>query len=161
MEKEMVKKTTCSMFRGQPSEAAMNLSGFMVYKLAQYVQETFEEFFVDQPLAARHFLVLRVLTREGQPMTQQQLCNALWIDRATMVGVVQSLLDLEYLKKRENPEDKRSHLVSITAKGERYYERSAGAFEALDSKIFSGLQGDELKQLKAMLRKAMAGLEAR
>lgn len=159
MSKEPVKKT-CSMYRGQPSESAMSYSGFMVYKLAQYVQETFEEFFGDDPVKARHFLVLRVLAREGA-MTQQQICNALWIDRATMVGVVQALLDLEYLKKRDNPEDKRSHLVSITAKGERFYERHVEEFEALDHKIFSGFQGDEMKAFRAMLRKAMAELQSR
>lgn len=160
MAKDIGKKPSCSLYRGEPSESAMNYSGFMVYKLAQYVQETFEEFFADQPVKARHFLVLRILAREGA-MTQQQICNTLWIDRATMVGVIQALLDLDYLKKRDNPEDKRSHLVSITAKGERFYERHVQEFEALDSKIFSGFQGEEMKAFRHMLRKAMAELQSR
>jgi DNA-binding MarR family transcriptional regulator len=157
MEKEDVKKSTCSMLRRQPSEAVMDLSAFMIYKLSQYVQERFEEFFAEMPVKARHFCVLRVLFVDG-PMAQQQLCDALWIDRATMVGVIQLLIDNDLVKKKEHPEDKRSHLILLTAKGEKFYERHSEEFNKLDRNIFSGLQESEIKQFKALLRKSMAYL---
>ena len=145
------------MYRGQPSESVMDFSGFMIYKISQYVQESFETFFAESPVKARHFCILRVLFKEG-PMSQQQLCDALWIDRATMVGAIQLMIDLDYLKKRTHPEDKRCYMVSLTPKGEKFYEKHCEGFEALDNKIFSSLGETEMKQLKGLLRKAMSYL---
>jgi DNA-binding MarR family transcriptional regulator len=160
MEKESpVRKSAFSMYRGQPSESVMSLSGFMVYKLSQYVQESFEEYFKDVPVKARHFCVLRVLSADG-PMSQQQLCDALWIDRATMVGVIQQLVELEYLSKRNAAEDKRCYIVSITAKGEKFYQKHREGFEKLDQKIFGGASDAEIKQLRGLLRKVMSSLGA-
>jgi DNA-binding MarR family transcriptional regulator len=159
MEKETPRKSANSMYRGQPSDAVMNLSGFMAYKMSQYVQESFEVYFEDVPVKARHFCVLRVLKTDG-PLSQQQLCDALWIDRATMVGVIQHLVELEYLSKKAGENDKRCFIVSLTAKGQKFYEKYREGFERLDRKIFAGLSDAEIKQLRGLLGKAMTGLGA-
>jgi DNA-binding MarR family transcriptional regulator len=160
MEKEIVlRKSAGSMFRGQPSEAVMNLSGFMAYKMSQYVQESFEVYFGETPVKARHFCVMRVLSADG-PLSQQQLCDALWIDRATMVGVIVLLVDNDMVSKRTADGDKRSFIISLTTRGEKFYQKYREGFEKLDRKIFAGLSDAEIKQLRGLLRKAMSTLGA-
>lgn len=151
------KKSLCSVTRGRPSESVKDFSGFMIYKIAQYLQEEFDSFFTEFQIKGRHFVVLHVILRDG-PMPQQQLCDGLWIDRATMVGVVQKLIRLGWVKKRAHPDDKRSCLLSATEKGEAFHKQHQDSFARLEKKLFPHLSGDEVMRLKDLLEKTMLGL---
>lgn len=151
---EIVKKVSSSLTRGSPSKSVAHMTGFMLYKMGQYVQESFERLFATMPIRARHFCVLRVLQSEG-PRTQQNFCDGLWIDRATMVAVIQDLLELGFVRKRPHPEDRRCHLIELSPKGEKFYAANVRAFEELEGNLFPSLNAAEQKALKNILVKMM------
>jgi DNA-binding MarR family transcriptional regulator len=153
----MKKKSDSSLTRGQPPECLMNLKGFMLYKLGQFAQESFEKLFEGLPVQARHLCVIRVLLKTGS-QTQQQLCDSVWIDRATMVGVIQLLGKMGFVKKTTHPEDRRSFLISVTAKGEQFYEKHWPDFQKMEKNLFPSLSRKELEQFESLLQKTMSEL---
>lgn len=151
------KKVPCSVTRGKPPECMMDFSGFFLYKIAQYMQEEFDSFFKNLHIRGRHFVVLHVVIHEG-PLAQQALCDGLWIDRATMVGVIQKLARLGLVKKRSHPQDKRSYLISATEKGQVFYRQHQENFARLEKKLFPQMTEQELEELKVLLRKSLLAL---
>ena len=153
-------RSASCIHRGKPPESLMAISGFILIKLAQYVQDQSDEAFenVAQPgvveMKPRHFAVLHVLISEG-PSTQQGLCSGMWIDRGTMVGVIDVLEKNRLVQRKANPDDQRSYVISVTAEGRRFHRQNSGFFESLEGKIFPSLSESERNDLRTILRKVM------
>ncbi|MBX2987438.1 MAG: MarR family transcriptional regulator [Bdellovibrionaceae bacterium] len=153
------KKTAGSMVRGTLSPGLLGLKGFMIFKLGQFIQEKTENYFNEHKIKPRHYLVLALLREKGA-LSQQQLCEGLWIDRATMVGVIQKLTRLGFVRKRSHPGDKRAHLVSLTPKGTEFHAAHEAAFRQLDTEaFFPSLSKEDHAKLLAILQKSVKSLE--
>jgi DNA-binding MarR family transcriptional regulator len=149
-----LKACATSIVRGTPPECMMAMSAYTMTKLSQYLQERFEALLDAKPLRARHFGVLHALISAG-PLTQQTLCEKMWIDRASMVGVIDGLEQVKFVKRKENPEDKRSHLISVTAAGRKFHREKLDDFQTLESKVFPSMSGKDWEKLRELLRQMM------
>jgi DNA-binding MarR family transcriptional regulator len=155
-----ITRSASCIHRGKPPESLMAITGFIMIKLAQYIQDQSDEAFesLEQPgvveMKGRHLAVLHVLISEG-PSTQQFLCSGMWIDRGTMVGVIDVLEKNGFVQRKANPDDQRSYVISVTAQGRKFHRQNAGFFESLESKIFPGLTDSERGELRTLLRKIM------
>jgi DNA-binding MarR family transcriptional regulator len=150
-------RSASCVHRGRPPESLMAMSGFMMIKLGQYVQDESEKIFegLGGPgMKVRHFGVLHVLISEG-PSTQQFLCSGMWIDRGSMVGVIDVLEKNGLVQRKANPDDQRSHVLSVTAEGRKFHSENESFFVTLESKIFPNVTDSERNELKTILRKMM------
>ena len=104
-------------------------------------------------------LALISITEAGHPLTISQLGRNLGHSRQVMQRAVNRLIDLEFLKKLENPDHKTAALLEPTAKGLKF-EKEMG--EKL-IRIVSGLLSDgDLKTCRNVyrdLRKLRAVIE--
>ena len=101
------------------------------------------------------FAVLNLLlTREA--MIQQEIGAAIGIDPSTMVGLVDDLEQAGLAKRRPHPRDRRAREVVITAKGRRTVDRARALAGEVEEAVLQGLASEERRQLKKLLRKALA-----
>lgn len=93
---------------------------------------------------------------EGQAMTQQALGVATQMDKVTVSRAAIALVDRGLVKRAPNPDDQRSHLLSLSKAGQALYASVAPKALALEAEIFAGLSPDEIAQFAAMLARIEA-----
>jgi DNA-binding MarR family transcriptional regulator len=106
-------------------------------------------------LTFARYQVLGMLRWVG-PITLGHLGDRLWITPATVTNSIDRLEAAGLCRRVSHPEDARSTLAEITAKGRRLFDR---AVDELNVKLFGAvtLSPDELDQLVALVRKIRAG----
>src|ERR1700741_4491069 len=67
----------------------------------------------------RHYSVLIFITHCEKKCTQQFISDALRIDKASMVRVIDHLVKKGYLVRATNPADRREHWMELTAKAKK------------------------------------------
>ena len=97
---------------------------------------------------------------EGEAMTQQALCVRTQMDKVMVSRAAIALVDRGLLARRPNPEDQRSHLLSLTREGRALYESVAPKALELEARVFADLSPDEINRFTAMLERIEAAATA-
>jgi DNA-binding MarR family transcriptional regulator len=108
----------------------------------------------------RQFLVLSYLDRQA-PRRQQELCETLMLDANNCVLLLNELEEAGWTERRRDPDDRRRHVVDLTAEGRRALHRARRAQETLEAEMLGALDESEREQLRSLLRKALTGLRER
>ncbi len=103
-------------------------------------------------LDVRHYGVMSVLIENGA-LSQQKIGKLLYIDRATMVGVVDRLEARGAVERLKNPEDRRSYSLTITPLGEELFRAVDEQMEIAKREAWEGLSESEYEQLHVLLLK--------
>ena len=101
-------------------------------------------------LSPRGWGVLSTLVESG-PLTQIDLATALSIDRTAMVYLLDDLEREGLVERVRNPDDRRSFLVHLTAKGERMQRRAAGVLAEQTEVLLDPLNTSERRLLVEFL----------
>lgn len=90
----------------------------------------------------RYYAVLYYL-QDVKKCSQQQICNALAIDKTAMVKVMNYLIRTGYVQRKVNPRDRREQFVSLTPHGKKETKQIALTFRMLDKAAFTGVSKKE------------------
>jgi len=99
--------------------------------------------------------VLVVLWSADRPLPQREIVDALKVTRATVSGLVETLLREGHLTTTLDPEDKRQVLVSLTPGGRNTTARLVRENAVRLRHTFRGLNDDELQQLGRLLARML------
>ncbi|MBO5176435.1 MAG: MarR family transcriptional regulator [Lachnospiraceae bacterium] len=91
-----------------------------------------------------HFLMY--IAQNGA-CAQNSIAEAMEVSAATVAVSLKKLEKGGYIEKRISPEDGRSNLVALTAKGEDVVQQSNVLFEEVDGQMFESLSEEQQKQL--------------
>jgi len=94
---------------------------------------------------------------DGTP--QQELGGTLCMDAKNVVLLLNDLEDDGYIIRRRDSEDRRRHLVYITAAGREALEKAAGVLEEVEDDVLQGLNAEERATLWELLTRAVRGAE--
>jgi DNA-binding MarR family transcriptional regulator len=103
--------------------------------------------------------LVTVLAEHGA-MSQQALCGRTRMDKVTVSRAAIALAERGLVARAANPEDQRSHLLTLSADGWALYEQIAPKAIELERRIFAGFSEEERAQLRAMLERLEAATEA-
>ena len=101
--------------------------GFKAKAIAKFEQAGFEIY---------DYSVLAILA-EGARETQATIADALALDPSRLVALLDSLEERGLIVRQRDPQDRRRHLVSITAAGKRQLSRLRGMIKELEEAFFA------------------------
>jgi DNA-binding MarR family transcriptional regulator len=96
--------------------------------------------------------------RDHPGTTQQELESAMFIDANSVVLILNELEAAQHSVRRRDPNDRRRHIVEITAAGRRAMEKADRAREGLDEDVLRGLSAEERKTLRRLLERVLESL---
>ncbi|MDV3456584.1 MarR family winged helix-turn-helix transcriptional regulator [Sphingomonas sp. HF-S4] len=97
---------------------------------------------------------------EGGAMSQQALCGRTRMDKVTVSRAAIALAERGLIQRGANPDDQRSHLLSLSEQGWALYEQVAPKALEFERRIFATLSESEREQLGAMLERIEAAAVA-
>ena len=106
----------------------------------------------------RHLMALSYLRdHDGSP--QQELAEALCMDANNVVLLLNELEDRAHVTRRRDPDDRRRHLVDLTAAGRKALASAERAQESIEDELLHALDPDERAVLWRLLTRALYSSE--
>src|SRR6267378_215396 len=96
--------------------------------------------------------------REHPGTTQQELENALFMDANAVVLILNELEAAQFSIRKRDPQDRRRHIVEMTAAGRRAIERADKARESLEDEVLAPLSAEERNTLRKLVQRVLDGL---
>jgi DNA-binding MarR family transcriptional regulator len=126
--------------------------GFIVSSVGYAVAKRFRATLAPLGLDPREFALLRAVgAAEGQ--SQQAIGERLQIPPSRMVAFVDGLEERALLERRQNPHDRRTRALYLTAEGRELLERAFTLALGLERDLCAGLSDSEREQLLALLQR--------
>ena len=91
---------------------------------------------------------------------QRQLGEAMHLDPNNTVLMLNDLEAAGWAQRRRDPDDRRRHVVEITASGRKALARAEQALDGLEEDVLDGLSADERATLRELLARAVADVPA-
>jgi DNA-binding MarR family transcriptional regulator len=115
--------------------------GFKAKAIAKFEQAGFEIY---------DYSVLAILAESAQE-TQATIASMLAVDPSRLVALLDSLEERALIVRQRDPQDRRRHLVSITAAGKRQLSRLREMVKELEDAFFAPLDSENRKTFQDLL----------
>ena len=129
---------------------------FPLYACAKEVVRQYRKPLEELNLTYTQYVVMMVLWEHGT-MTEGELGRRIHLDSGTLAPLLKRLEKTGYILRSRPDGNERKLLVSLTETGERLKERATAVPYAMTGCL--DLTQTELVQLKALLNKALTGME--
>ena len=103
-------------------------------------------------LSLEHFAMLHFIN-EKNSTTQQDLANHFMRDKSIILRHVNTLIDLQYVVRTKDKDDKRKKNVMLTEKGKESLEFSKKLSHEVSAELLKGISEEELTQFENMISK--------
>jgi MarR family transcriptional regulator, lower aerobic nicotinate degradation pathway regulator len=128
-------------------------SSALLDHLARLMRMRAESAIAPLGLRPRHLVALTVLRDHGSP-TQQTLAAALHTDRTNLIGVLNQLESDGLILRRRSVEDRRRHIVELTAEGAKRLHKAESALSAVEDEVLGALDAEQREMLYTLLQLA-------
>ncbi|MGN6870859.1 MAG: MarR family winged helix-turn-helix transcriptional regulator [Solirubrobacteraceae bacterium] len=124
--------------------------GLLLALLGHHAMRRLREVHTRHELSPRQFQLLGLLHERGA-LGQRELGQLMEIDPSILVTLLNPLEAEGLLSRRRDPLDRRRHLVTLTARGERRLAAAAQAQREAEDELFAGLNERQRDQLRVLL----------
>jgi DNA-binding MarR family transcriptional regulator len=104
------------------------------------------------------FYVLLMIHDAEEKLSQQELADALLLDKVTVTRAVDHLSKKGYVERMACPNDRRKYHLRTLPKARSVVKDIRGAFEATNELAFAGMNATERKRFKADLARINSNL---
>lgn len=146
----------------QMDVSAMEVIGRLHEYALRLDREQLAPLFAAHGLQRGEFDVLATLRRAGAPfaLTPTALYETMMLSSGGMTARIDRLERRGLIAREPNPDDRRGVLVALTPEGRALVETVVTRHAANETRLLSGLTAEELAQLGALLKRALAALDA-
>ncbi len=125
-------------------------SGYLLARLGAESRSLWARMLAERDLTPHHFGVLIALSQLGEAH-QQRLAAAIGVDARNAVGVIDGLSQRGLLGRHADPQDRRRHRISLTARGEAVVAELRTAGAVIEDEMFAGLTAGDRDALHRLL----------
>ena len=125
-------------------------SGFVMVRLALGFKLRAIEELEAAGYSQYHYSVLAVLGEQPRK-AQATIAEALHLDPSQLVGVLDSLEDKGLVVRQRDPDDRRRHVVSLTAAGRKQLVKVRATIDRLEDELFTPLDAEDRKTFHTLL----------
>jgi DNA-binding MarR family transcriptional regulator len=125
-------------------------SGFLLVRLAMNFKNRAIAELEGAGYSQYHYSVLAVLGEQPR-RTQAKIAEALAVDPSQLVGILDALEERGLVERQRDPDDRRRHVVSLTAKGRTQLVRVRRLIDAMEDDLFAPLDAKRRKQFHETL----------
>ena len=137
-----------------------NSLGFTLNKTALLSKAHFNNYLKEYDISPEQWsLIFRVVERSG--LTQKELSDSTYKDQANITRSIDRLEQKGFLKRIENPNDRRSFQLVPTQDAIALVERIIPLSQAFNAQLTQGFSEEETKMLIALLNKVHHNLEGK
>jgi MarR family transcriptional regulator for hemolysin len=105
------------------------------------------------------WLTIAVLAKSGQPMSQTELANAVGVECATMVPMLDRLVKDGLVDKQLSPTDRRVKLIDLTLEGQALYAKVKAEADVFREGLLVGIDREALVATTALLDQLRDAIE--
>jgi len=140
---------TARFARRMPGELLAS-STFLLKRLGFAAKDRAMASYEETGLRPYHYAIMLVLD-EGSAETQGSIADALGYDRGQLVGLLDELQEQGLVERQRDPNDRRRHLVRMTAEGTKALRRLRALARRNDDEFLDPLSEEERVQLHTLL----------
>jgi len=96
--------------------------------------------------------------RDHPGATQQELESGLVMDANSVVLILNELEAKQFSIRRRDPQDRRRHIVEVTAAGRRALERADKEREGLEAEMLANFSPEERRSLRKLVERVLENL---
>lgn len=104
----------------------------------------------------KQLIALEILAK-NEGCLQQELGATLMVDPNNCVLLLNELDEHGFVERQRDPQDRRRHIVVITAAGTKALAKAEAKLEELEGEVLANLDAAEREQLRDLLVRAMDG----
>jgi DNA-binding MarR family transcriptional regulator len=135
-----------------PPKELLSSSVFLLKRLGFAAKDRSHAAFEGSGLSAFHYAVLALLEEDPRE-TQAQIADALGYDRSLIVRLLDELEEREFVIRKRDPEDRRRHVVKLTAAGRSMLVDLRAIVQRLERDYLAPLSAEEQETLHVLLTK--------
>ena len=135
------------------------LPSYLASQVSKYGRRHLELVLGEHELRLVHHAVLSALDDFG-PLSQQQLADALDLDKSHLVGRIDALESRELVTREPDPVDRRRHALTLTPVGKALIDQLRPVALASQRQFLATLGADEQETLVSLLRRVLAANDA-
>jgi MarR family transcriptional regulator, lower aerobic nicotinate degradation pathway regulator len=125
-------------------------TGFLLGRLGFQVKAKFMGRLEQAGFEVYDYSVLAILA-EGARETQSTIADALTLDPSRLVALLDSLEERGLIVRQRDPQDRRRHVVTITADGKRVLSRLREIVKQVENEFLEPLDAESRKTLHELL----------
>jgi DNA-binding MarR family transcriptional regulator len=133
--------------------------GLLLALLGQEAMQRLRAAHTAHNLKPRQFQILGLLHDHGG-LAQRELVDEIGVAPSILVTLLNPLEADGLVARERDPDDRRRHLVTLTAAGEKQLASAARAQKETEDALFASLDGDQREHLRALLITLRDGLAA-
>jgi DNA-binding MarR family transcriptional regulator len=123
--------------------------GMLLLKIGKAAERRFEKALKPSGLTPRHLGVLFEV--QASPKSQQALIETVGVDPSKLVGLLNDLEADGLIVRKRDPEDRRRHIVEVSAKGSARLETAKETAAVVEEELLAGLDADQRAELLGLL----------
>ena len=133
-----------------PSKEMLASSGYLLKRLGFEIKGRAYAALEATDFTPQHHAILSLLD-ERACGAQGGIADALGYDRSQLVGLLDELETKGLVERKRDPDDRRRHVVKLTAEGKEALSELRAISKAIDRDFFAPLDAVERKALHALL----------
>jgi DNA-binding MarR family transcriptional regulator len=134
-------------------------AGLLLALLGQEAMQRLRAAHSSHNLKPRQFQILGLLHDHGG-LAQRELVDEIGVAASILVTLLNPLEANGFVARERDPDDRRRHLVTLTAAGEKQLASAARAQKETEDALFASLDDDQREHLRALLIALRDGLAA-
>ncbi len=130
-----------------------------LYKFCGDLEKSKESHFKKYGLSDGRFMVLMTLWESHAPIKATEIADKLGVTRATMTGLIDSLIKDNFVEKKDCPQDRRAAYLSLTDFGHSFLKKMLPEHFSCIKKFTDTLSKEEAQTFLTILNKLKNGLQ--